>query len=309
MTEKLNSTKVQKRDKKMKNYTVHTDLACEAELSHDACKNGVDYTEEIISDFKVARLNVKNDVGEQTTMKKKGKYITVFSKMISDIDEEEIEKLSEVVSGEIIALSKELLKGESPSCVLVAGLGNREITADNIGPKTVDRLTVTRHLKIHAANIFKSYFSVPVCAIAPGVLGQTGIETAELIDGVCKCVSPNLVIVIDALAARSTSRLGSTVQISDSGIHPGSGIGNKRNEISKRTLGIPVIAIGVPTVVNSSTLVYDALLSAGCTELVPEIETVLSQGESFFVSPRQSDKISDCVSSLLANSIDKMFLT
>ena len=293
----------------MKNYTVHTDLACETELSHDAKKSGVNYIEEIISDFKVARLDVKNDVGEQASLKKKGKYVTVFCKMISEIDEEEIESLSNVISGEMLTLSKELLRGKTPSCVLVAGLGNREITADSIGPKTVDRLTVTRHLKIHASNIFSSYFSVPVCAIAPGVLGQTGIETAELIDGICKRVSPDLVIVIDALAARATSRLGSTVQISDSGIQPGSGIGNKRNEISKSTLKVPVIAVGVPTVVNSATLVYDALLSAGCTELVPEVEKVLNEGESFFVSPRQSDEISDKVSSLLANAIDKMFLT
>ena len=127
-----------------------------------------------------------------------------------------------------------------------------------------------------------------------------------MIGGVCDRSKPDLVIAVDALAARSTSRLGTTVQISDSGIFPGSGIGNKRNEISQDTLGIPVIAIGVPTVVNSSTLVYDALMRAG-QELDDALIQVLREGESFFVSPRQSDMISERVSELLANALNRLF--
>lgn len=291
----------------MSKYIVHTDLACESEVTHDREKSGTTYSETTINGYKVARLNVIDKDGEASTGKKVGNYITVFSEMICNIDGEKLDALVSVISNEIGELSEKLLS-KKPECVLVAGLGNREITADNIGPKTVDRLTVTRHIKIKNKKLFDSFSKVPVCAFAPGVLGQTGIESAEMIGGVCSCAKPDLVIAIDALAARSTARLGATVQISDSGIFPGSGIGNRRSEISRETLGIPVIAVGVPTVVNSSTLVYDALAKAGCDEIDSNIERVLKEGENFFVSPRQSDMISDSVSAMLSRAIDELFL-
>ena len=291
----------------MNRYTVHTDLACESEITHDSDKSGTEYTENTVNGYTVARLTVKNEAGEKNTQKKKGTYITVFSDMICDIEGERFDALVSLISDEIGALAHRLLQ-KKPECVLVAGLGNREITADNIGPKTVDSLTVTRHLSIHDKKLFDSFFNVPLCAVAPGVLGQTGIETAEMIRGVCDHAAPDLVIAIDALAARSTARLGATVQISDSGIFPGSGIGNRRSEISRNTLGIPVIAVGVPTVVNSSTLVYDALQKAGYSEIDEKIENVLREGESFFVSPRQSDEISQRVSELLSGAINELFL-
>lgn len=292
----------------MKEFTVHTDLACESEVTHDKSKSGTDYEEATVNGFKVARLYVKNARGEELTGKKCGNYTTIFSEMINKIDGDRFGSLTKAISDEIGAMIFKAL-GKSASCVLVAGLGNREITADNIGPKTVDRLTVTRHIEQYDKKLFDSFCSVPLCAIATGVLGQTGIESAEMIRGICDRARPDLVIAIDALAARSTERLGATVQISDSGIFPGSGIGNRRSEISRESLGIPVIAVGVPTVVNSATLVYDALISAGYKELDDKIMQVLHSGESFFVSPRQSDMISDKVSELLASAIDELFLT
>ncbi len=291
----------------MKEFAIHTDLACESDGLHDKGKGGTDYHEETINGYRVARLTVKNEIGEKASGKKCGSYITVFSEMINTIDGERFEALTSLISAEIGALASKLLE-KSPSCVLVAGLGNREITADNIGPKTVDRLTVTRHISIHDKKLFDKFGKVPLCAIAPGVLGQTGVETAELIRGVCDHTAPDLIIAVDALAARSTARLGATVQISDSGIFPGSGIGNRRSEISKSTLGIPVIAVGIPTVVNSATLVYDALKKAGYDEIDSSIEKVLREGESFFVSPRQSDMISEKAALLLSSAIDELFL-
>lgn len=291
----------------MEKYAVHTDLACESEVTHDRGKGGTDYTEETLEGFTVARLTVINEEGERAAGKKKGEYITVFSDLLCDIDGERFSALTSLVSREIEALMKKLL-GKSPSCVLVAGLGNREITADNIGPKTVDRLTVTRHLQLHNKRLFDNYWHAPLCAIAPGVLGQTGIETAEIISGICEYATPDIVIAIDALAARSTKRLGATIQISDSGIFPGSGIGNRRGEISRDTLKIPVIAVGVPTVVNSSTLVYDALQNAGFESIDENLRQVLRDGESFFVSPKQSDRISESVSELLSGAINELFL-
>ena len=291
----------------MSKYAVHTDLACESELTHDSGKNGTEYSEKKINGFTVAKLHVKDKSAEAATGKKAGRYTTVFSEIIYKIDGERLDALASLISSELGEMSHLILK-KTPSCVLVAGLGNREITADNIGPKTVDRLTVTRHISLHNKKLFDTFSRVPLCAVAPGVLGQTGVESAEMIKGVCDYAKPDLIIAIDALAARSTSRLGTTVQISDSGIFPGSGIGNRRGEISFDTMGIPVIAIGVPTVVNSSTLVYDALQKAGHGHIDKSIEKVLHDGESFYVSPKESDMISEKVSILLSRAIDELFL-
>ena len=291
----------------MKNFTPYTDLACEAEILHEKNKSNTTFEETTVNGFKVARLYVCDGEGERQTGKKSGNYITVFSEMIYNIENESFDALSNTISSELGTLIRKNLKKDASS-VLVAGLGNREITADNIGPKAVDRLTVTRHLKEHNQKLFDSFCKTPLCAIATGVLGQTGIESAELIRGVCEHTKPDIVIAIDALAARSTERLGSTVQISDSGIFPGSGIGNRRSEISRETMGVPVIALGVPTVVSSATLVFDALNKAGYTDIDNEIERILQSGKSFFVSPRQSDMISDKVSLLLARAIDELFL-
>ena len=291
----------------MPKFSIRTDLACESEATHDAGKDGTAYAESDVNGFRVAKLHVRNADGEAAAGKPCGRYVTVFTKLLCDESAERLDALAALIAAEIDALAK-LHLGGTPRCVLVAGLGNREITADSIGPKTVDRLTVTRHIREHDEALFNSYFRVPLCAIAPGVLGQTGIETAELVGGVAKTARPDLILAVDALAARATERLGATVQISDSGIFPGSGIGNRRSEISMRTLGVPVIAIGVPTVVNSATLVYVALQSAGYTEVDDRMERVLHEGESFFVSPRQSDRISESVADMLADAIDRLCL-
>lgn len=291
----------------MPKFSIRTDLACESEATHDAGKDGTAYAESDVNGFRVAKLHVRNADGEAAAGKPCGRYVTVFTKLLCDESAERLDALAALIAAEIDALAK-LHLGGTPRCVLVAGLGNREITADSIGPKTVDRLTVTRHIREHDEALFNSYFRVPLCAIAPGVLGQTGIETAELVGGVAKTAKPDLILAVDALAARATERLGATVQISDSGIFPGSGIGNRRSEISMRTLGVPVIAIGVPTVVNSATLVYDALQSAGYTEVDDRMARVLHEGESFFVSPRQSDRISESVADMLADAIDRLCL-
>ena len=149
--------------------------------------------------------------------------------------------------------------------------------------------------------------SISLSALSPGVLGQTGIETLELLRGTVRSVRPDVMVVVDALAARSCERLASTVQISDTGISPGSGVGNHRAAINRETVGIPVIVLGVPTVVNSSTLVYDALEQAGIHEISPPLRHVLENGKSFFVSPKESDVITEAVSGLLSSAINTAF--
>ena len=144
--------------------------------------------------------------------------------------------------------------------ILVVGLGNRDVTADSLGPCTIDNLFITRHIiREYGRQAYRASKIHQISALVPGVMAKTGMETAEIIKGVIKETTPDIVIVIDALAARSTRRLNRTVQITDTGIHPGSGVGNHRNALTQESLGVPVIAIGIPMVVDAGTIVSDAL--------------------------------------------------
>ncbi len=294
-----------------KNFT-HSDLAYEKRNVLPSSdrewqkEHGIEYFEEEEHGISVASLEIKTDEGAELLGKPKGKYITLFFGRLRTMDDDMIEQTKQMLGNRIRELAREMLGCELSHAggVLVVGLGNREITSDAIGPKTADKLTVTRHVKYVDSELWGELGMCEVSALAPGVLGQTGIETVELVRGAAKNVSPALVIVIDALAARSCERLASTVQLSDTGIEPGSGIGNRRKAINRDTVGVPVMSIGVPTVVDSSTLVYDALSKAGIGEISPELKRVLENGRGFFVSPKDADTICTEVSTLLSGAID-----
>jgi len=177
-----------------------------------------------------------------------------------------------------------------------------------VGPETVDRLTVTRHLKDRDIRLFDMLNMCSVSAIAPSVLGKTGMESADLIRAATEKSSPDALIVIDALAARSVSRLARTIQITDTGLTPGAGIGNIRSELSLQSLKLPVIAIGIPTVVDSATMVYDALSDAGIAQLSKEISSGLDAIENFFVTPKETDSIIESAAMLLARSLNEAFV-
>jgi spore protease len=186
-------------------------------------------------------------------------------------------------------------------------LGNENITPDSIGPKTVEKLLVTRHIETIDSMLFKSAGFGCVAAISPGVLGQTGIESAEIIKSICANIKPICVIVIDSLASRRLNRLATTVQLSDGGISPGSGVANKRAELSERTLGVPVVSIGVPTVVDAATLAYDLLEEHLGTDesFASEIEQLLvGEGKNMFVTPKDNDIIAEETAKLLSASIN-----
>ena len=193
--------------------------------------------------------------------------------------------------------------------VLVVGLGNADMTPDAIGPGTVRRLTVTRHLKAYDETLYNALGCCELSALSPGVLGQTGMESGELVRCAAERLKPDLLVAVDALAARSCERLSSTIQLSDGGISPGAGIGNHRMAIDRKTVGCPVIGLGVPTVVDSSTLVWDALEKAGMTgETLPDgLGAVLESGRSFIVSPRDSDEMVELTCRLLAKALDIAF--
>lgn len=233
-----------------------------------------------------------------------GKYITLSFDKLWLRERDYFEQTAALLCRHLAALTPPL---PEEGKILIVGLGNREITPDAIGPLTVREINVTAHLKEENPALFERLCTRPVSAVAPGVTGQTGIETLALVRGAIRGCSPSLVILIDALAARSVDRLVTTVQLTDSGIAPGSGVGNHRGAFDRKSLGLPVIALGVPTVVDSATLVYDALEEAGITEVSDSLREVLEEGRSFFVSPKESDIAVETLSKLLAAALNRTF--
>ena len=244
-------------------YNFRTDLAIERrDLYQKANKietqidgiesEKVDVDENIV----IERVKITNENGEKAIGKPVGTYITIDIKKLKIAQEDEIQKASETLTNELRSLIDIHVdkKGE----ILVVGLGNIYVTPDSLGPKVINEIDVTRHL-INYLPEYVDENTRMVSAIAPGVLGTTGIETVEILKGIVENINPKLIIVIDALASRSIERISSTIQLSDTGIVPGAGVGNTRSEISQKSLGIPVIAIGIPTVVETAVLVNDSL--------------------------------------------------
>ncbi|WP_066311946.1 GPR endopeptidase [Bacillus sp. FJAT-29814] len=247
-------------------YSVRTDLAIEAremvlQQSVDQEENlsqieGVIIKEKDVDDIKISLVEVTKQ-GEQQLGKKAGRYLTLEVQGIRQQNTDVQQKVQEVFAREFAHFMEGAGIKKTDSC-LVVGLGNWNVTPDALGPMVCENLLVTRHLfELQPENVEEGYR--PVSALAPGVMGLTGIETSDIIFGVVEKTKPDFVIAIDALASRSIERVNSTIQISDTGIHPGSGVGNKRKELSKDTLGVPVIAIGVPTVVDAVSITSDTI--------------------------------------------------
>lgn len=269
----------------LKSKYLRTDLAAEGSEIPDFSQSGAKYEEENFDGGTVARLHIINEEGAESVGKPIGRYVTVAFQKHENLTDEERSSLIKAVCEEIKKLSESMCP-DGIRGVLVAGLGNRKITSDSLGPLCSDNINITRHINVSDT---ESKIYPEISAISPGVLAQTGIETVELIRGAAQNCSPSLVIVIDALASRSVGRLASTVQLSDTGIAPGSGIGNHRKKINSETVGFPVMAIGVPTVVDSATLVLDALERAGIDDLPDSLVPILEEGMSFFVTLKDSD--------------------
>lgn len=244
-------------------YNFRTDLALERREIYRKANNietevdGIETTEEIINDnLQISRVKITNANGEKAIGKPIGNYITIDIKKLKIAGDDEIQKASEILTEELKKLLDEHIDKQGE--ILIVGLGNIYVTPDALGPKVINEVDITRHL-IKYLPQYVDEGTRQVSAIAPGVLGTTGIETMEILKGIVDNIHPKLLIVIDALASRSIQRISSTIQISDTGIVPGGGVGNARAEISKNTIGIPVIALGIPTVVETAVLVNDAL--------------------------------------------------
>ncbi len=273
-----------------------TDLAIECKEEYGEGEiEGVRHTEKHNETSKTTIIEVLNEKGEQAIGKPIGSYITVEVPNFS--------KDGEILDDRLTAIKDELINlVPSDGIILVAGLGNDNITPDALGPRTVDKIIATRHISPELAKSVGLEDLRMVAAVAPGVLGQTGIETGEIIMGISKSVKPSAVITIDALASRRLSRLGCTVQIADTGVTPGSGVGNSRAQINRQTLGIPVISVGVPTVVDAATLAYDLIGDDGNEqELLTKLD---GEGANMIVTPREIDLMIERAAKLLALAIN-----
>lgn len=236
-----------------------TDLAVEARelIGKDGEIDGIRINTENAGDISVTTVEILDEKGASQMGKDMGTYISIESAGMGEKDVSEREAVMKKTAEGISKLMK--ARGISDGdAVLIAGLGNRHITADSLGPKVIDGVLATRHITKTLPNELGRNVR-PVCAVAPGVMGITGIETGEIICGITEKVRPKLIITIDSLAARKMSRINSVIQMSDTGISPGSGVGNTRMPLNEKSLGVPVIAIGVPTVVDAATLVNDTM--------------------------------------------------
>lgn len=260
--------------------TIRTDLAAEAHAlwQENAKKTtqlpGVRARDEKRNGYCVHRVEILDEDGEQALGKPAGTYLTLDTSPLRRGDSSGFFQASAAIAD----LLRPLLPPEG--CVLVCGIGNRAMTPDALGPLALEHLVITRHL----GGILPGFR--PVAAIGAGVLGTTGIEVAEWVRGAAQRIHPSAVVLVDALAARSLDRLCHTVQISDSGLVPGSGVGNHRLPLSRKTLGVPVISVGMPTVVDAGTLALDLLRGCGGTE---KHATLPENGRSLFVTPDSID--------------------
>jgi spore protease len=233
-------------------YSSRTDLALEALLS--APSQEVESQREETQEAVISRVNIKSQEAARKMGKLPGMYITIESPVLRQRNREAQQKVADLLAKELA----KFVQLKENDAVFVVGLGNWQATPDALGPKVVEQLMVTRHLYNMVPPEVRGGLR-PVSALAPGVLGLTGIETGEIVQGIVEKIKPKLVIAIDALASRSTGRLASTIQLSNSGIKPGSGVGNHRFGITKDSLGVDVIAIGVPTVVGAVTIASEAM--------------------------------------------------
>ena len=259
-----------------------TDLAVEAIENHKsaAALPHVRQSDRTLEGFAVHEVRILSEDAAREIGKPQGRYLTLELDALIRREEDAFPRACKALS----TLLRELLPHPNDGPVLIAGLGNRMITPDAIGPQTADHVIATRHLVAQSPDIFADWR--PVSALAPGVLGQTGVETGEVICGVLDRVRPAAVIAVDALAAGRLSRLLRTVQLADTGITPGAGVGNARAALNKETLGVPVIAVGVPTVVDGATLAHEISSQLG----QPACEALDDLSQPVMITTRDIDR-------------------
>ncbi len=283
----------------MEHFPIRTDLALESKERLEAEKNemrGVVFEEHFDEkrNVTITKVTIETENGAKAIGKPVGTYLTLEAPDMAVPDEGSHREVSEVLAEQLRALMKENMES-----VLVVGLGNREVTPDALGPEVIGNLYITRHiLREYGEYAFPDKKVAAISGIVPGVMAQTGMETLEIIKGIISETSPQLVIAIDALAARSVKRLGRTIQIADTGINPGSGVGNHRKGLNEETLGVPVVAIGVPLVVDAATIVYD---------VCQDVDKIPNGIVGMFVTPKNIDEMVKSLSYTISEALNMTF--
>lgn len=284
----------------MSSFQVRTDLALEARESMGEAEGEIrgvrveeSYDEE--HEIRITRVVIETKNGAKAMGKPMGTYITLEAPGMVESEEDYHQEISTALAAQLKSIIPDVKKEQS---ILVVGLGNRDVTADALGPHVADNLFVTRHVvKEYGKAAYNKSQMHMVSSIVPGVMAKTGMESAEIIKGVVEQTQPDVVIVVDALAARSTKRLNRTIQITNTGIHPGSGVGNHRNALTEESLLVPVIAIGVPTVVDAATIVNDA--TAG------QMPTNLTELNNMYVTSKDVDYQIKQISHIICDAINE----
>ena len=332
---RMEKTMVRKVEKKVKNdrLEVRTDLAMEERESFPGDGGeipGVILTEkERNGGIRLTEVEILDERGAGRMRKPVGAYLTLEAPGLADGQSEQQEAAKELAGLIRKLLARHQIGEKERPRILVVGLGNPDATPDALGPMVMERLPMTRHLVLTCGAEYDEEGEYPmISGISPGVMAKTGMETAEIIRGIVKETRPDAVLAVDALAARSVRRLGVTIQLSDTGIHPGSGVGNHRNGMTMETLGVPVIGIGVPTVVDAATIVNDtmenfirALESSDSLKGVGEVLRSYNAGEKYefvkelisphlngmFVTPKDVDEMVHHISHTLSEAINMLF--
>lgn len=306
-------------------FNFRTDMAVERTDVYKKVNNiqkdidGIEVEKESQEDIEISRVKIINEEGEKALAKPMGNYITLDVKNIKLAEDEKIEQIAEVLANELRKVIGQHISDTED--ILVVGLGNLYVTPDSLGPKVISDIEITRHILEYMPKLMPED-TRPVSAISPGVLGTTGIETMEILKGIVENIKPKMLIVIDALASRSIERISSSIQIADTGIVPGAGVENARKEISQKTLGIPVIALGIPTVVDLASITNDCInlfienlqekaMSNDYLNKLKEKdnyeeikEALIPKDYNMIVTPKEIDKLIENMSKIVSKGIN-----
>lgn len=315
----------------MREFIIRTDLALEAKEQYEGEAKEAGQLQGVLvetsflegTNCTLTKVTILNKEGEQALKKPIGTYVTLEAEDLPKPDENYHDCISEELSKQLLTLLSE----KDRRSILVVGLGNREVTPDALGPKVVEHLCITRHIRLaNLPSFLKKEYDIS--GIVPGVMAQTGMETYEIIKGIVEETRPSAVLVIDALAARSTKRLNTTIQLSDTGIHPGSGVGNHRKALTQETLGVPTISIGVPMVIDAATIAGDTMehlitaleeahMVQGLSQTIEEfdeedkrqliLELMDERLRKMYVTPKDVDASVEQISFTISEAINKAF--
>ena len=291
-------------------YNFRTDMAVERTDIYKKVNNiqkdinGIEAENELQKDIEISRVKITNEEGEKALAKPIGNYITLDVKNMKTADDEKIEEIAEAVANELRDVIGKHIKDTED--ILVVGLGNLEVTPDSLGPKVISNIEITRHILEYMPKLMPDD-TRPVSAISPGVLGTTGIETVEIVKGIVDNIKPKLVIAIDSLCSKNIDRINKSIQISDTGIIPGGGVGNRQEELSVDTLNVPVIGVGIPTVLDAATIVIDTLKACEIDVSENEIVNKMKLNNfNFIVTPKEIDSLIENMSNIVSEGINML---